>query len=118
MYDYKKLLELRKHTLLGLIALIKISREREAAEVAQILYNRAEHTTIGVDYSIAEKLEFDIRLEKWKKKNLATQKRKRLIINCLQSTQNAFFSQRWDIWLFTIKFWQFSTTPFFTYPNN
>ena len=70
MYDYKKLLELRKHTLLGLIALIKISREKEAAEVAQILYNRAEHTTIGVDYSIAEKLEFDIRLEKWKKKNL------------------------------------------------
>lgn len=67
LFDYDTLVLLRKNTKLNPINLIKISNERTKAVEYQQFFNKVENAQLGVDYSIAEQLEAELRFKVWKK---------------------------------------------------
>lgn len=66
MVDYKELEYLRKKTLLGPIALLKIEKLKTVAEKTAVILNQIEHCKLGVDYNDADTLEFNYRFNSWK----------------------------------------------------
>ncbi len=67
-YDYKVLEFLRKETVLGPIALIKIKNAKNIAEKVRNIYRIYEHANVGVDFSLANELEMNYRLRALQKK--------------------------------------------------
>ncbi|MBQ3307001.1 MAG: hypothetical protein IJG68_02280 [Bacilli bacterium] len=67
LFDYDTLVLLRKNTKLNPINLIKISNERTKAVEYQQFFNKVENAQLGVDYSVAEQLEAELRFKVWKK---------------------------------------------------
>lgn len=65
MFDYKDLEFLRKNTIIGPLALIKISNLRSECEMATRLVNEKEHGLFGIDYTKADEFEYDIRFNAW-----------------------------------------------------
>ena len=64
-YDYETLKLLRKKTILNPIAYIKVLKARQLADVYQRVINQVEHCDIGVDYSKANELEYNLRFKSW-----------------------------------------------------
>ena len=58
---------LRKHTILSPKSLIKIERAKDLAENFHKWYLTMEHEDLGIDYSNAERLEFELRFNEWQK---------------------------------------------------
>ncbi len=67
-FDYNTLVFLRKHTVLGPIALNKIYRARKEAAIIQKYYLEVEHENLGLDTTAADELEYAYRLNAFKTK--------------------------------------------------
>ena len=59
--DYKKLDYLRKHTFIGPLAMLKISRARKQADDFRKWYQEREGELLSADYTAADELEYQIR---------------------------------------------------------
>ena len=65
--DQKKLEYLRQNTFIGPIAAMKIANARRRAEKYTEWYNSREHEQLGVDYSDADELEYQIRFDAYQR---------------------------------------------------
>lgn len=66
--NYDALKYLRKNTMIGPIALFKIESALKEAAIVQKYYREVEHQEIGLDRSVADSLEFNIRLKAMERK--------------------------------------------------
>ena len=64
-FDYKTLMLLRQNTFLDPISYFKILKERRYAEEYQVVMNKIERCSLGVDYSKADALEANLRFKIW-----------------------------------------------------
>ena len=60
-FSYDELAYLRKATMLGPIAMVKIAKARKEAELLRKYFAEVEHENIGLDYSTANELEYNYR---------------------------------------------------------
>ena len=65
MIDYKRFYYLRNHTRMDLIDFVKVQAMRYDARVKQAVINEKEHCHIGVDYSMADAYEYNVRFRIW-----------------------------------------------------
>ena len=66
--NYNELEFLRKNTMLGPVALLKIQNLRNNAKEFRNWYYKIEGELLAVDYSEAEALEYRLRLKAWENK--------------------------------------------------
>ena len=72
MYDvnelnYRKLDYLRNNTFIGPVAALKIANARKKAEKYAEWYQKMEHEQLGVDYTLADELEYQIRFDAYQR---------------------------------------------------
>ena len=63
--EYKELEYLRKHTFINPIKKLKVLALRDDAEAYQIMMEEYENCHLGIDYSKADELEYEYRMQSW-----------------------------------------------------